>query len=296
MSNYKNDPSWVQKALKPLEIIIVGAGIGGLTVAIGLHQAGHRVTILEQSHQISEVGAGIQMAPNAARVFARFGLLENLLEKTNLLSRNSLRRYANNEELTTAPLMPGIGEKYGSPLGVIHRGDLQRIILGGAQAAGIEIKLNHKVTHVDDSFAPRVQVSSGRWFEADVIIAADGIKSHIREQIASSHGVEDRSQPTGDAAYRILIPKEKLDHDPQALALLNEDVGMRWMGPGGHIMAYRLSPPRPPTAKCRICCTTWCSFIQRNTQTLTPSLGPTGAVRRKCLISTLRGTRSSRTC
>jgi salicylate hydroxylase len=123
--------------------------------------------------------------------------------------------------------MPYVGEKYGSPLDIIHRGDLQKTILEGAQVAGIDIKLNHKVIHVDNSFAPRVQVSSGEWLKADVITAAVGIKSHIREQIASSHGVKDRSQPTGDAAYRILIPKEKLNHDPKALALLNEDIGMR---------------------------------------------------------------------
>jgi salicylate hydroxylase len=69
-------------------MLIIGAGIGGLKAAIGLHRAGHYATILEQSYQISEVGAGMQMAPNAARDFAPFGLLENLLKKTNLLSRN----------------------------------------------------------------------------------------------------------------------------------------------------------------------------------------------------------------
>jgi salicylate hydroxylase len=131
-------------------------------------------------HHISEVGAGIQMAPNMARVLSRLGLLEQLLEKTNLLTRSSLRRYANYEELSTAPLMPAIGDKYGAPLGVIHRGDLQRIILEHAQSLGVDIRTDHRVVNVDKEFKPGVQTQSGKRFEGDVIIAADGIKSRIR--------------------------------------------------------------------------------------------------------------------
>ena len=95
-----------------------------------------------------------------------------------------------------------------------------------------------RVVETDPNFEARVRLHSGEWLEGDVIIAADGIKSDIRRQIAKAHGIEDRSQPTGDAAYRILIPKEKLEHDPEALDLLNTNTGMRWMGPEGHIMAY----------------------------------------------------------
>ena len=193
---------------------------------------------------MAEVGAGIQLAPNAARVLARFGVLEALMEKTIPLERNSLRRYANNEELMTVPLMPGIAKKFGSPIGVIHRGDLQRITLESARRIGVDIRLGHNVTKADESFAPKVQVSSGEWFSGDVILAADGIKSLIRRQMAAHHGVKDHSLPTGDSAYRILIPREKLERDERALHLLGENVGMRWMGPGGHIMAYPLKPTK----------------------------------------------------
>lgn len=186
------------------------------------------------------------MAPNMARALARLGLLEELLEKTNLLARNSLRRYANYEELSSAPLMPATGEKYGAPLGVIHRGDLQGVILENARRLGIEIKTDHRVVEVDEGFRPRVKVQSGEWFEGDVVIAADGIKSRVRGQMAVSHGIKDRSYPTGDAAYRILIPREKLEHDEEALHLLEENVGMRVMGPGGHCMMYPIKPVKNP--------------------------------------------------
>ena len=240
MEFIKSDFDWQKhaKAAKPLRVIIVGAGIAGLAAGLGFKQTGHQVIILEQVHEIAEVGAGIQVAPNAARILARFGILEEVLADATLLEKNSLRRYTDDEELGTAPLMPGIGETYGAPLSVIHRGDLQRILLNAAKRVGIEIRTATKVVAVDADFHARVRTKAGEWVEGDVVIAADGIKSDIRRQIAASHGHRDLSAPTGDAAYRVLIPKEKMTHDQRAMELLNQNVGMRWMGPGGHIMAY----------------------------------------------------------
>lgn len=107
MDSYK-DTFITPEAKQPLKIIIVGAGIGGLTAALGLKKAGHNVVLLEQVHEIAEVGAGIQVAPNASRILGRLGLLEKVMEKSNLLEKNSLRRYANNAELGSAPLMPEV--------------------------------------------------------------------------------------------------------------------------------------------------------------------------------------------
>lgn len=240
MEFIKSDFAWQEhaRAAKPLHIVIVGAGIAGLTAGLGFKLTGHNVTVLEQVHEIAEVGAGIQLAPNAARILARFGVLEAALKNATLLEKNSLRRYANGEELGTAPLMPGIGELYGAPLSVIHRGDLQRILLEANRKAGVNITTATKVVAVDGNFNARVKTQEGEWIEGDVVIAADGIKSGIRGQIAKAHGHNDSSLPTGDAAYRVLIPRDRMTHDDRAMKLLNENVGMRWMGPGGHIMAY----------------------------------------------------------
>lgn len=238
MEYYKDDWNNPLKPEKPLKVVIVGAGIAGLVTGIALKRSGHEVVILEQVKEIAEVGAGIQLAPNNLRILGRFGILEEVLKYTNLMKKNSLRRWKNNEELGTAPLMPVIAERYGAPIGVIHRGDLQRVLLESAQREQCNIRTNHKVVKVDDNFEPRVQLQSGEWVEGDLVVAADGIKSNIRAQIAQHHNHKDQSTPTGDSAYRILIPKEKMDHDPEALKLLNEDIGMRWMGPDGHIMAY----------------------------------------------------------
>lgn len=201
-----------------------------LTSCAGLKRSGHSVTILEQVKKIGEVGAGIQMAPNNMRILGRFGVLPDLMKHVNLLEANSLRRWKNNEELGAAPLMPKIAEQYKAPLGVIHRGDLQRILLEAAKKEGCDLRTDHQVVKCDDNFEARVQLKSGEWVEGDLVIAADGIKSDVRRQIAAHHNHVDKSTPTGDAAYRIMIPKEKLEHDKEALKLLNENVGMRWMG------------------------------------------------------------------
>lgn len=178
------------------------------------------------------------MAPNNMRILGRLGVLPEIVKHCNFMTKNSLRRWKNNAELGSAPLMPAIGKEYGAPLGVIHRGDLQRTLLEAAKQNGVEIRTNTKVVKADDGFEARVQLMNGEWVSGDVVVAADGIKSHLRAQIAEHHKVKDHSVPTGDAAYRVLIPKKEMEHDEQALSLLNEDVGMRWMGPGGHIMAY----------------------------------------------------------
>lgn len=131
-----------------------------------------------------------------------------------------------------------IGEKYNAPLFVIHRGDLQRILLQGVFAEKLDVRLKQKVIKADPEFKARIQVDSGEWLEGDVVIAADGIRSRIRHQMALHHGVKDHSTSTGDAAYRVIIPREKIQGDKRALELLDRNISMRWMGPGGHIMAY----------------------------------------------------------
>ncbi|KAK3175309.1 hypothetical protein OEA41_002556 [Lepraria neglecta] len=199
MEYFKDDLKWDFKAKKAFRVIVVGAGVAGLAAGKGLKRAGHDVVILEQVPKIGEVGAGIQMAPNAVRILGRFGLLQKTMDNAN-----------NNEEIGTAPLMPQVGKKYNAPLSVIDRGDLQRILLEAGYAEKVDVRLNHKVIKANPHFEARVQVSPGEWIEGDVLIAADGIKSDIRYQMAQEHGIKDRSTSTGDAAYRLIIPREKM--------------------------------------------------------------------------------------
>ncbi|KAL8243914.1 hypothetical protein R6Q59_010172 [Mikania micrantha] len=196
MEYYKDDWSNPLTPEKKLKAIIVGAGIAGLVTGIALKRSGHEVIILEQVKEIAEVGAGIQMAPNNLRILGRLGVLPEVLLSANLMKKNSLRRWKDNEELGTAPLMPQMAERYGASIVVIHRGDLQRIILEAAKKELYDIRTNHKVTKVDGNFEARVQLQSGQWLGGDLVVAADGIKSNIRRHIAEHHKHEDHAAPT----------------------------------------------------------------------------------------------------
>ncbi|PNY24757.1 Salicylate hydroxylase [Tolypocladium capitatum] len=239
-----------RRFVKPLKVVVIGAGIGGLSAGLALSQSGHSVTILESVSEITEVGAGIQLAPNASRILHRLGVLKELMDHATVLTGISIRRYVSDDELSTSPLMPRTGLKYGAPMSVIHRGDLQRILLNAAKKSGCRILTSHTVVAADSKFIPRVQVHNGKtgelsWFSGDAVIAADGTKSTLRQQMALANGYKDEPTATGDAAYRLLVPREKIEHDPVLLGMLEQNVAMRYMGPGGHVMGY---PVRRNTA------------------------------------------------
>lgn len=154
------------------------------------------------------------------------------------------RRYDSDKELGIAPL-GALGEKYGSPMGVIHRGDLQRILLKAARKNGCTILTSRKVIAVDPNFGSRVQATcteSGDnvWFQGDLVVAADGIKSLLRRQMVLAGGQREPIVDTPHAAYRLLIPRERVQHDPALLAMMDDNMALRYMGPGGHIVAYPL--------------------------------------------------------
>lgn len=128
-------------------------------------------------------------------------------------------------------------------MSVIHRGDLQRILLNAAKKSGCRILTSHTVVAADPKFSARVRVRNGKtgklsWFSGDVVVAADGTKSTLRRQMALANGYKDQPIATGDAAYRLLVPREKIQHDPVLLGMMEQSVAMRYMGPGGHVMAY----------------------------------------------------------
>ncbi|PHH74373.1 hypothetical protein CDD82_4966 [Ophiocordyceps australis] len=226
------------QTLDPKRIIIVGGGIAGLAAGLGLVLTGHQVTILEQSSDFGEVGAGIQLAPNAMRILERFGVLSQVLEEADILSRMSQRRYADNHELASFPLMPDAQSRYGAHACVIHRADLQRILVTAARAAGCRIIMSQRVVQVDACFAPRVKTAQGTWYQGHLVLACDGLQSGIRRQMEAALGSKYEIVPTGDAAYRMLIPRQRFRGMPQLQQLAGQPMCAQWLGPQGHMVAY----------------------------------------------------------
>jgi salicylate hydroxylase len=224
-----------RRASLPLDIVVIGCGLGGLAAAYCLAQAGHKVTILEAAPAIGDVGAGIQASPNVSRLLKRWGLGPQL-EALGVKPQNlSIRRWKNDEVVGFTPFGETFVKAYGSPYYHIHRADFHRMLYVAVEPH-CNIRVNCRVVAVDPS-KPSVTLASGEVVSADVLIGADGLKSITREYVV---GGPDEPRATGDAAYRALIPTEKLLQDDDLKSLVENTESIIWMGPRGHIVGYNI--------------------------------------------------------
>ncbi|KNG83102.1 putative salicylate hydroxylase, partial [Aspergillus nomiae NRRL 13137] len=239
----------VVQAKTPLEVIIVGyasafsgygkkvwtltgIGIGGMAAALTLGSKGHHVTILESAPKLLEVGAGIQVSPNMLRIFDRWGVSPLIHSKDVALEHIHVRRWQDGSLLGTMP----VNKTYGQQV-VIHRADLHNALIEQALALpNVELRVNSTVTDVQ--FDPAsVTLADDTVVRGDVVIAADGIKSTIRGHLLGEDS-PSKAIPTGDAAYRIMLPRSTMENDPELKELLDEPQATRWIGPDRHIIAY----------------------------------------------------------
>jgi len=215
------------------EIAIAGAGIGGLTAAVALRQAGFDVHVYEQAPELTEVGGGINMGPNATRILYGLGLGPALdREAVRPLSTHQ-RRWQDGRTLQRAPLNPRSEELYGAPHLTVHRADLLSIVASGFPPE--RVHLGHRLVGLADTGA-----GVEAWFEggvrvtADVLIGADGIHSTVRAALLG----EEAPRFAGCVAYRGLVPAAHI-------ADLGLELGSQsWVGPGGHLVHYFVSRGR----------------------------------------------------
>lgn len=185
-------------------LIVVGAGIGGLALSAGLMRLGRKVLILEAAPELSEVGAGISLAPNAAKAIDYLGLLDAVANVSDVPEYTSIAHYRTGEELTTAPLGQELAEHFGAAYYQLHRSDLQAILLNAVQALDpAAIHLGHQVTSIEQNDEHvHLACSNGKTFSASHVIACDGIRSSVRNALIK------REDPrfTGQVAYRATMP------------------------------------------------------------------------------------------
>ncbi|KAG2145711.1 hypothetical protein BD769DRAFT_1660826 [Suillus cothurnatus] len=224
-----------RRASLPLNIVVIGCGLGGLAASYCLAQAGHTITILEAASAIGEVGAGVQASPNVSRLLMRWGLGPRLEELGVKIQAISLKRWTNDEVVGWTSLGDVIEKEYGSPFYLLHRADFHRMLYSVTESY-CNIRVNSRVVSVDP-LTPSVTLASGEVVTADLIIGADGVKSVTREYVV---GGPDKPRVTGDAAYRALIPTEKLLQDDELKPLVEKMESNIWMGPGGHIVGYTI--------------------------------------------------------
>jgi salicylate hydroxylase len=232
------------RASKSLHIIVVGAGLGGLSAVHTLAQAGHRVTLLESAPAIGEVGAGIQVSPNASRLLLRWGLGSALRTTAVRPEAITFNRYNTGERVGYTRWGETMEKEYGAPYVHIHRADYHSMLLRLATSApNVIFRLNATVVDAQpDPTAPgakgghvSITLAGGEIIHADLIIAADGVKSRLQALVT---GKQSEPEPTGDAAYRAIIPTDLMLADPELKSLVDEPNMTGWMAPGRHLMAY----------------------------------------------------------
>ncbi|KAL4896202.1 hypothetical protein BDV59DRAFT_210798 [Aspergillus ambiguus] len=220
-----------------LDIIVVGAGLGGLATAVALQQSGHNVTIFEQTDQLGEVGAGIQIPPNSARLLLKLGLGPYLQPYVTEPGSISFRRWATGETIGYTKLIPEFRKTFDAPYYVVHRAHFHSAMHKRAIDAGVKVKLASRVVDYNPR-TPSIKLADGSIYKADLIVAADGIKSIARAKL--HRGIEKPLERPGFAAYRATVDVEKMKSDPDMSWLLEKPSLNIWIGEKRHVMTYTI--------------------------------------------------------
>jgi salicylate hydroxylase len=213
-----------------MRIVVIGAGIGGLAAALALLRRGLDVDVYEQSPQLGEVGAGIQISSNGTRVLYALGLQEALHGIEVIPSRRQIRHWSTGETWDWFELGATTTKRYGTPHVMLHRADLH-----GLLAAAV-LRLKPDAVHLakrcvgvaQSDQKVEVHFETGEPASAAYVIGADGIHSKAREYLFGP----DRPEFTGCVAWRGIVPMERLPSH------LSEMVGTNWLGPRGHVLHY----------------------------------------------------------
>ncbi len=211
-------------------IIVAGAGLGGLTLALCLARAGFRVKVLEQAAVLGEVGAGVQISANGARVLYHLGLAEALSAVGFTPEAGQMRHWQTGETLSSRPLGKESEEKFGFPYFHLHRADFHAVLADALEAAAPgAVHLNSKVAGFSQSEnGVTVTTENGDSHAGDVLVGCDGIHSTIRSQLFGP----DAPRFTGCVAWRATVPVEAL---PPGHV---RPVASNWIGLGGHFVHY----------------------------------------------------------
>ena len=212
-------------------VLVAGGGIGGLAAALALVRQGFRVTVLEQAPEIGEIGAGIQLGPNAFHAFDALGIGEKARGRAvytdYMVMHDALDEYL----VGKIPTGEAFRQRFGNPYAVIHRVDVHRSLLEGAEETGqIGFHTSTRVERIEQNASGvTVYDQKGQAHHGQALIGADGVKSVVRQQY-----VNDPARVTGHVVYRAVIDKDDFPED------LRWNAASIWVGPNCHLVHYPL--------------------------------------------------------
>lgn len=213
-------------------VLIAGGGIGGLATALGLARKGVRSMVLERAAELGEIGAGIQIGPNAFHCFDYLGVGDEARSKAVYIDSLRLMDAVKGDEITSIPLDAPFRERFKNPYAVVHRADLHGVLLEACRANElIELRTSHAVERYEqDGQTVRVYCKDKGIIEGQALIGADGLRSNIRQQLVG----DGEPRVSGHTTYRSVIPTEQMPED------LRWNAATLWAGPKCHIVHYPL--------------------------------------------------------
>jgi 2-polyprenyl-6-methoxyphenol hydroxylase-like FAD-dependent oxidoreductase len=216
----------------PLPVIIAGGGIGGLAVALALSRAGVSVRVFEQADTFGEIGAGIQIGPNAFYLFEQLGITEQINAVAAFPDSLVVKDGLSGESILNVPVATTARKRFGYPYGLVHRADLHGVLLNACNASPlISLSASTKVTDFEDNGSHvLVRTDGGDKHDGAALVGADGLWSRIRERLVG----DGKPHVSGHIAYRAVLPIASV---PEADR--NNDMTL-WAGPKTHLVHYPL--------------------------------------------------------
>ena len=216
---------------EPRHILVVGGGIGGLAAALALARLGLRVTLLEQAAEIGEIGAGIQLGPNAFAALDALGVGENARGRAVFTDELIMMDAVDASVVGRFPVGEAFRTRFGNPYAVIHRADIHTSILEGVRGSDrIQFHTSTKVVRIEQDASSVTAIDQhGQRFTADALVAADGVRSVARELFFG-----DAPRVSGHVVYRAVVPLADMPRDLQVNA------PVVWAGPNCHLVHYPL--------------------------------------------------------
>ncbi len=214
-----------------LPVLVAGGGIGGLAAALALVRQGFRVKVLEQAPELGEIGAGMQLGPNAFHAFDALGVGEQARSRAVYTDFMVMHDALDEYQVGRIPTGEAFRQRFGNPYAVIHRADAHGSLLEGVQASGqIEFLTSTRVERIEqDADGVTVRDQRGTAHRGVALIGADGVKSVVRQQF-----VGDEARVTGHVVYRAVVDRADFPED------LRWNAASIWVGPNCHLVHYPL--------------------------------------------------------
>jgi len=226
-----HEKDWFMSNKQALPVLVAGGGIGGLAAALALVRQGFSVKVFEQSPEIGEIGAGIQLGPNAFHAFDALGVGKQARSKAVYTDYMVMHDAIDEQQVGFIPTGEAFRQRFGNPYAVIHRADAHMALYDGVKASDqVSFLTSTRIVRTEqDADSVTVHDQHGNAHQGQALIGADGVKSVVREQY-----VGDPARVTGHVVYRAVVEKNEFPVD------LQWNAASIWVGPNCHLVHYPL--------------------------------------------------------